>query len=119
MAKTRFVAGGLVVALLAMSAAPCFAIGPGEQAAMACCLANGHGSAESGRMAEACCRTGDATQHDRDVQPPTVLVKHVIQTSADRVHDFLASPSASHLGSSHERGALLAISPPRHTPLLI
>jgi hypothetical protein len=118
MAKPRLVPAGLVFALLVMMAAPCFAYGPGEPATMACCLAGGEGGGGNGGMTQACCRTSDATQHDRDVQPPTIVMTHLAQASASRVHDA-AAPLASRLHGSLPHDVLVALSPPRHTPLLI
>jgi hypothetical protein len=74
--RSRLAAASLLVGFLATLAAPCLAAGPGEQAAMACCERMQQACGDS-HVAQACCRVGDANQHDRDVQPTRTVAKLV------------------------------------------
>jgi hypothetical protein len=117
--RSRLVAAALLVGFLATFAAPCLAAGPGEQAAMACCERMQHACGDS-QIAQACCRAGDASQHDRDIQPTRAVVKLVIDAvlaaAPTPMTPVFADTRTSPLSPSLLTAAL---TPARHRPLLI
>ena len=117
--RLRLVAAALLVGFLATFAAPCFAAGPGEQAAMACCTKMQHACGDS-QIAQACCRAGDAAQHDRDIQPTRAVVKLVIDAVLAPATLALAPVlPASAITPFSASLAAPPISPARYRPLLI
>jgi len=108
----------VIIALVANAALPCFALGAGPEAAMACCKAKGHHGCQTGSMAEQCCRHGESGQQDRDVQPNAGVA---VATAPALTAAAIGSVVMSFLNQAVPAPAVAEhpTSPPRNCPLLI
>jgi len=108
----------LVLTFMVSMAMPCFALGPGPEAAMACCLAKNHSDCKTAQLAEQCCRHGQSSQQDRDVQAK--IGAHVdIALAPPRLAWTIDPILLSNLDPSAVSIVAPTISPPRNCPLLI
>jgi hypothetical protein len=85
---------------------------------MASCVSNGHDACHTAKLAEQCCRHGQSSQQDRDVQPNigtcdgVALVASLLAWTIDPT-------SPSNLDASAVNAVAPPASPPRNCPLLI
>jgi len=118
MLRLRIAAAALLLALLASAAMPCFALGPGPEAAMACCKAKAHSSCQTPSMAEQCCRHGESSQQDREIQLNLAASTAIALAPSSSVFDHVLTPFIQE-ASAILSGVAPSISPPRNCPLLI
>ncbi|HKV99190.1 MAG TPA: hypothetical protein VJN96_05165 [Vicinamibacterales bacterium] len=98
MASFRIVSAGVMVALAVTLVAPCFALGSDDSAAMACCEKKVHGhECQDRQTAQACCRSSEAAQHDRETQPRPAASRITIASLQPSIAPVLNVPASFRL----------------------